>query len=50
MAPVVLGRRFESSGVSLPRLNVVSVAVLIASVVLGLFGSIATRNPVRCWR
>ena len=47
MFPVIFARRSDdSSGRTLPRLNVVAVAILIACALLGLLGSAATGSPV----
>jgi regulator of protease activity HflC (stomatin/prohibitin superfamily) len=45
MMPVVFGRRSEDSGGRVPRVNVVAIAVLLASLVLGVLGLMATGNP-----
>jgi regulator of protease activity HflC (stomatin/prohibitin superfamily) len=47
MFPVIFARRSDdSSGRTLPRLNVVAVAILIACALLGLLGSAVAGNPV----
>jgi regulator of protease activity HflC (stomatin/prohibitin superfamily) len=47
MFPVIFARRSDdSSGRTLPRLNVVAVVILIACALLGLLGSAATGSPV----
>jgi regulator of protease activity HflC (stomatin/prohibitin superfamily) len=46
MFPVASGRRSEDSGGSVPRLNVVAIAVLLASIVLGVVGSAASGSPI----
>jgi regulator of protease activity HflC (stomatin/prohibitin superfamily) len=45
MVPAVFGRRSEESGGSAPRVNVVAIAVLLASIAFGVAGSIASGNP-----
>ena len=44
--PVLIGRRSEDSGGSVPRVNVVAVAILLGSVVLGILGLVVTGNPI----
>src|SRR5437867_2994573 len=46
MVSVVLGRRPESSGGTVSHMNVVAIAILLGSLVLGLVGLIATGNPI----
>src|SRR6202049_3036308 len=46
MVPVVFGRRSEASDGSVPRVNVIAIAVLLGSVVLGVVGTIAAGNPI----
>ena len=46
MVSVVLGRRPESSGGTVSHVNVVAIAILLGSLGLGLFGLIATGNPI----
>ena len=46
MVPVVFGRRSETSGGSVPRVNVIAIVVLLGSVVLGVVGTIAAGNPI----
>src|SRR5437667_9256883 len=46
MVSVVLGRRPESSGGTVSHMNVVAIAILLGSLGLGLFGLIATGNPI----
>lgn len=46
MVPVIFGRRSEDSGGGVPRVNVIAIAVLLGSVVLGVVGLIATGNPI----
>ncbi|MBI3403063.1 MAG: slipin family protein [Acidobacteria bacterium] len=47
MVPVVFaGRRSDESGRSLARVNVVAAATLLGSIVLGVLGLVATRNPI----
>jgi regulator of protease activity HflC (stomatin/prohibitin superfamily) len=46
MVPVAFGPRSEGSGPGAPRVNVVAIAVLLGSVVLGVAGLIATGNPI----
>jgi regulator of protease activity HflC (stomatin/prohibitin superfamily) len=43
--PVLIGRHSEGSGGSVPRVNVVAIVMLVASVVLGIIGLMATGNP-----
>ena len=46
MVPVVFGRRSEESGRSGTPVNVVAVAMLIGSILLGVLGLVATGNPI----
>src|SRR5260370_42347537 len=46
MVPVAFGPRSEGSGPGAPRVNVVAIAVLLGSVVLGVVGLVATGNPI----
>jgi regulator of protease activity HflC (stomatin/prohibitin superfamily) len=46
MATVAFGSRSESSGGRAPRVNVVAVGILLASMLIGIFGFVATRNPI----
>jgi hypothetical protein len=46
MVPVIFGRGGQDSRVSLPRVNVVSVAILLASLGLGFLGMKALASPV----
>src|SRR5882762_8043811 len=46
MVSVVLGRRLDNSSVTVSRVNVVAIAILLASFVLGIVGSISTGNPI----
>jgi regulator of protease activity HflC (stomatin/prohibitin superfamily) len=46
MHPVVLGRRSEESGGSGTHVNVVSIAMLLGSILLGVCGVVATGNPI----
>src|SRR5438034_6223871 len=46
MVSVVLGRRPESSGGTVSHMNVVAIAILLGSLVLGLVGLMATGNPI----
>ena len=46
MHPVVLGRRSEESGASGTHTNVVSIAMLLGSILLGVLGVLATGNPI----
>src|SRR5712692_5951425 len=46
MVPVVFGRHSEGSGGSVRSANVVAIAILLASAVLGVFGLMATGNPI----
>jgi regulator of protease activity HflC (stomatin/prohibitin superfamily) len=46
MVPVVFGRQSEGSGGSVRSANVVAIAILLASTVLGVFGLMATGNPI----
>ena len=45
MVPVIFGRG-QDSGVSLPRVNVVGILILLASLAIGLLGMRAFDNPV----
>jgi regulator of protease activity HflC (stomatin/prohibitin superfamily) len=45
MVPAVFGRSSDDSG-SVPRLNVISIVVLLASIVLGVVGVLVTGNPI----
>ena len=45
MVPVAFGRRSEESGRSVARVNVIAVAILVGSAVLGVIGLMATGNP-----
>src|SRR5476649_2682117 len=46
MVSVDLGRRSDNSGSGVPRVNVVAIAILVGSVLLGIGASIAVRNPI----
>src|SRR6202795_392147 len=46
MVPVVFGRRSEPSDSSVPRVNVVAIAVLLGSIVFGVVGSMAFGSPI----
>src|SRR3989454_2752666 len=46
MVSVVLGRRLENSSGTVSRVNVVAIGILLGSLVLGIFGLIATSNPI----
>jgi regulator of protease activity HflC (stomatin/prohibitin superfamily) len=46
MVPVVFGRRSEESGGIIPRINVVAIAILLASIGIGVFGLMATGHPI----
>ena len=46
MVPVIFGRGAQDSRVSFPRVNVVSVAILLTSLGLGFLGMNAFRSPV----
>jgi regulator of protease activity HflC (stomatin/prohibitin superfamily) len=46
MVPVIFGRAGHDSGVSLPRVNVVGILILLASLAIGLLGMLAFGNPV----
>jgi regulator of protease activity HflC (stomatin/prohibitin superfamily) len=46
MVPVIFGRTGQDSRVSFPRVNVVSVAILLASLGLGFLGMNALESPV----
>ena len=46
MVPVVFGRRSEASDSSVPRVNVVAIAVLLGSIVFGVVGSMASGSPL----
>jgi regulator of protease activity HflC (stomatin/prohibitin superfamily) len=46
MVPVVFGPRSEASGRSVPRVNVVAIGVLLASIVFGVVGSVGAGNPI----
>jgi regulator of protease activity HflC (stomatin/prohibitin superfamily) len=46
MVPVIFARRSEDSAGSFPRLNVVAVAIFVASALLGLLGSAASGTLV----
>src|SRR2546426_5543253 len=46
MVSVVLGRRLENSSGTVSRVNVVAIGILLGSLVLGIFGLIATGNPI----
>jgi regulator of protease activity HflC (stomatin/prohibitin superfamily) len=46
MVPVVFGRRSEESGRSISRVNVIALALLLGSLVIGGVGFIATGNPI----
>jgi regulator of protease activity HflC (stomatin/prohibitin superfamily) len=43
--PIVLGRHSEGSDGGVSRVNIIALMTLLASVVLGIFGSIAAGNP-----
>jgi regulator of protease activity HflC (stomatin/prohibitin superfamily) len=45
MVPVALGRRPEDSDATSPRFNVVAIAILMSSIVLGIAGLMMTGNP-----
>ena len=44
--PVLIGRHLEIPDGSVPRVNVVAIVVMLGSIALGYFGSMATRNPI----
>ena len=46
MVPVVVGRRSEEAAGAAPRVNVVAIAILVASVGLGILCQLATRTPL----
>jgi regulator of protease activity HflC (stomatin/prohibitin superfamily) len=46
MVPVVFGRRSEDSGGIARRINVIAIAMLLASIALGAAGMVATRNAI----
>src|SRR2546426_10696739 len=46
MVSVVLGRRLENSSGTVSRVNVVAIGILLGSLVLGIFGLIATGTPI----
>ncbi len=46
MVPAVFNRRSEEPGRSISRVNVMAIAVLLGSLVLGGVGSITTSNPI----
>ena len=46
MVSVVIGRRGEDTNRAVTRVNVVGLAILIGSVLLGALGSLATDNPI----
>jgi regulator of protease activity HflC (stomatin/prohibitin superfamily) len=46
MVPIVFGRRSETPGGNVPRVNVIAIAVLLGSIGLGVAGVIATSNPI----
>src|SRR5437867_5159913 len=46
MVPLIFGRRPEDPGGSVSRVNVIAIAVLLGSGVLGVVGFIATGSPV----
>lgn len=46
MVPVVVGRRSEEAAGAAPRVNVVAIAILVASVGLGILGQLATGTPL----
>jgi hypothetical protein len=46
MVPAVFGRRSETSDSSVPRVNVVAIAVLLGSIVFGGVGSMASGSPI----
>jgi regulator of protease activity HflC (stomatin/prohibitin superfamily) len=46
MVPTLFGRRSEDSGGSVPRVNVVAIAVLLGSIVFGVVGLVASGNPI----
>jgi regulator of protease activity HflC (stomatin/prohibitin superfamily) len=46
MVPAVFARRSEESGRSISRVNVIALAVLLGSLVIGGVGFIATGNPI----
>jgi regulator of protease activity HflC (stomatin/prohibitin superfamily) len=46
MVPVVFGRRSEASDGSVPRVNVVAIAVLLGAIALGIVGLMVSGNPI----
>jgi regulator of protease activity HflC (stomatin/prohibitin superfamily) len=46
MAPGVFGARSESPGGRVPRVNVIAIAILLLSTLLGVLAFVATANPV----
>ena len=46
MVPVVVGRRSEEAAGAAPRVNVVAIAILVASVGLGILCQLATGTPL----
>ncbi len=46
MSPIVVPRRSQGSGADAPRVNVVALAILIVSFLLGVAGTVALRNPI----
>src|ERR1700676_558523 len=46
MVPAVFGRRLEASDSSVPRVNVVAIAVLLGSIGFGVVGSMASGSPI----
>src|SRR5213592_3981721 len=45
MVPVIFGRSGQDSGVSLPRVNVVGILILLASLAVGFVGLLSFGNP-----
>src|SRR6202171_6287013 len=46
MVPIVFGHRSEASDSGVPRVNVVAIAVLLGSIVFGVFGLMASGSPI----
>jgi hypothetical protein len=46
MVPVIFGRAGQDSAVRFPRVNVVSIAILLASLAIGLLGANAFDTPI----
>jgi regulator of protease activity HflC (stomatin/prohibitin superfamily) len=46
MVPVVFGRHSAESGGSLPRVNIVAIAVLLLSIAVGIVASVGVGNPL----